>query len=363
MRLLVSLLFPLFVLPACEPAPKLQRSAQHPNIIFIMSDDNGAETIGAYGGLDYATPNIDRLAKQGTMFLNGHSLSVCVQTRQQLMRGQFAFRKAGKLKPTEMVLPKALQQAGYDTFAVGKWHLGRAHSDDLDLSRHQKIKGGNAGATPLQAGFNNAYIVHHGDTRYYGTSITHHSVQSGEKTKTYSEKTFSPDTINKKLLEFLDKHKTTSTPFFVYYPLNLPHAPHINVPNLLPTESKFIKHRRMIEYADVLVGRVVKKLQDTGLDKNTIIIYTADNGTISKILSRQKDSTGKTRFVQGGKATTLKTGTNVPLVVWSPLFAQNAGSKREELLSFRDFYPTILDFANVPPPPLPARRNELCPFA
>ena len=363
----IFLVLPLLVLSACEPAPKLQSSAQHPNIIFILSDDNGIETIRAYGGLDYDTPNLDRLATQGTMFSHAYANQVCHPSRGKLMTGQWGFRSLTfphfpetqdfyyVPQQNTTTIASTLRDAGYDTYIVGKWHLAGSNNiyENITHSTPNPL-----GVTTYQAGFDASDITTR-DKYYAGELVSHRAGQDSytRETEKYKD-AFLPDILNAKVVEYLKEKAQSKQAFFLYYAMNLPHRNYLTPPNKPKPPSHLGKMQRqkhkfqqMISYMDMLIGNVVNELQQSGLAENTIIIYAGDNSTSAHppITSRYRTANGKVQEISGGKMSALTEAHKVPFIVWSPMFANNA-REQTAMIDFTDLFPSVLDFANVPAP-------------
>ncbi len=161
---------------------------------------------------------------------------------------------------------------------------------------------------------------------------------------------YAPDKFNQRVLQFIDDHK--KAPFFIYYPLSLSHNPFEPTPDSKdPKCSDWqTNFEDMVAYADKLIGKVIKKLKDTGIYDNTIIFYTADNGT--KTLAHvMKDG----NVIYGGKGTQTVQGVHVPLMIKY----DGVHSRSNELVDFTDFYPTIAEMAGIPKSELSDRLDDV----
>ncbi len=308
---------------------------QRPNIILIMSDDQGFETLGAYGGESYRTPVLDKLAGTGLRFDQAHATPVCTPTRIQLMSGKYNSRNYtgfGVMEPEIYTIGNLFQDAGYATFIGGKWQLG----GDMD--------------SPYEFGFDEYALwqVTMRANRYPNPGLA----LNGVKTH-FSDGEYGPDIINEYLRDFIDRHQ--DEPFFIYYPMMLPHFPFEPTPDspdwdpaarLGDTAERGGKGDEkyfgdMVEYIDKLVGRVIDKLDELGLRENTLVIFTSDNGTeegVSSILN------GKEYF--GGKLTSTNAGTHVPLITnWKGVVPE--GVVNNDLICFTYFFPTLAEVAGI----------------
>jgi len=301
-----------------------------PNIVVILADDLGYETIGANGGTSYRTPELDRLTEAGARFTHCYVQPLCTPTRVQLMTGQYNVRnyvRFGQMDPTSVTFANLFQRAGYATCMVGKWQLGR----DLAL--------------PKQFGFDEYCLWQHTrrPPRYANPGLEINGVE-----KDYVHGEYGPDLINRYALDFIERKK--DTPFLLYYPMMLTHAPYQPTPDSPAWDPKAIGetvHRRpehfadMVQYMDKLVGRLVDKLDALGLRTNTMAVFLGDNGTGRGVQSRMGD-----RVVVGGKGTTLATGMHVPLIVNWPGTVP-ARVVCEDLVDSTDFLPTLCAAAGV----------------
>ncbi len=331
MNPLSALLF-LVSLLIGKPAPGAE--ASRPNVILIMADDLGYETIGANGGTSYPTPALDRLAATGARFTHCYAQPLCTPTRVQLMTGQSNVRnyvRFGEMAPDAVTFASLLQKTGYATCIAGKWQLGR--TPDL----------------PKRFGFDEHCLWQHTrrPPRYANPGL---EINGAEKDFTGGE--YGPDLINRHALDFMERKK--DGPFLLYYPMLLTHSPYQPTPNSKswdPQARGEEIHRRpehfgdMVTYMDKLIGRVVEKLDALGIRENTLLIFLGDNGTGRGTTSRMGD-----RVVTGGKGTTTRAGMHVPLIVNWPA-AIKPGAVLHDLVDTTDFLPTLCEAAGIEPPP------------
>ncbi|MBT5020149.1 sulfatase-like hydrolase/transferase [Planctomicrobium sp.] len=312
--------------------------AEQPNIIFAMVDDLGKEWIEAYGGEDIATPNINRLAATGMRFNNVYSMPQCTPSRATLLTGQYPFRhgwvnhwdaprwgRAHFDSDENPCVARVLKSAGYKTCIAGKWQINdfRIQPDVLNQLGFDEF----CMWTGYEAG------VKASAKRYWDPYIF-----TKDGSKTY-EKEFGPDICNEFILDFIDQ-QSGEEPFFVYYPMILTHGPLTTTPHK-PDAEKAEQHRAMVEYMDLLVGNVVKKLDEKDLRKNTIIVWTTDNGTSGGIKNMMNG-----RLVKGAKGKTLENGTCEPFVVNCPGLVP-AGTVSDGLIDFTDLLPTFAELADA----------------
>jgi arylsulfatase A len=307
--------------------------AEKPNVILIMVDDFGYECITANGGESYQTPVLDGLAREGVRFEHCHTTPLCTPTRVQLMTGRYNVRNYisfGTLPKSETTFGQLLKKAGYATGICGKWQLGA-----------------DPGA-PQHFGFDESYLWQHTrrPARYANPGMEHN-----DKELDFSQGEYGPKLVNDFALDFITRHK--GKPFFLYYPMILTHNPFQPTPDSPewdPTTQgeKAKQHDKhfadMTAYMDKMVGRLIHRLDELGVRENTLLLFTGDNGTHSKITSRFKGAD-----YQGGKGTTTRHGTHVPLIASWPA-QMKSGSVNGDLISTADFLPTLCEAAGVAVP-------------
>ncbi len=316
-----------------HPATKaIQR--ERPNIILVMADDVGVEAFGCYGGTSYETPNIDAIAGSGVRFTQCHSQPLCTPSRIKLMTGRsniYNYSDFSILDPAEPTFGRMMQEAGYATCVAGKWQL-------LGAEHYGELAG--TGTHPNQAGFDEYCLwqIDRVGSRYWDPTIE----QNGVVLEGVADR-YGPDVFCEFLCDFMERHK--DRPFFAYYPMAMVHDPFVPTPGSADRGGKD-KQRNfadMMSHMDRIVGRLADHLDRLGLRKNTIFIFTADNGTHRSITSN-RDGTP----VRGGKRLTTDAGTHVPLVVDWPNDAAS-GTVCDDLIDFSDFLPTLAEAAGADP--------------
>ncbi|MEC8329506.1 MAG: sulfatase-like hydrolase/transferase [Verrucomicrobiota bacterium] len=323
---------------------RLERSIDRPNIVFILMDDLGKEWIGCYGAENIQTPNIDALAESGMKFQNAYSMPQCTPSRVCFMTGQYPFRNGWvnhwdvprwglgyfdwKKNPS---VARVLQSAGYRTAAAGKWQLNdfREHPDAMQRHGFDAYCMWTGGETDP----NRPSHTIRSDQRYWDPYI--HTAQGS---RSYPGE-FGPDIYNRFLLDFIRDNK--EQPFFVYYPMTLPHTPFTTTPLEPNAQGRLGKHKAMVRYIDHLIGQLVTQLEDLELRDNTLIIVTSDNGTV-----RSLTNTLNGREVRGGKTKTTENGVNAPFIVNCPSLIP-ARQTSDALIDFTDLLPTFADFAGA----------------
>ena len=319
-----------------------------PNIVLILVDDLGKEWVSCYGAEDINTPNIDALAKRGTMFNNVYSMPQCTPTRVTLLTGQYPFRHGwvnhwdvprwgGGAHFDETLNPSLgieLKKAGYKTCIAGKWQI-----DDFRVEPDALVKNG-FDEFCMWTGYEGG-IVASGE-RYQNPYIF-----KKEGSKTYDGE-FGPDIFRDFIIDFIHANKDSS--MFIYFPMVLTHTPLVNTPDE-SAEDNLGKHKAMVRYTDKITGEIIQALEDAKIRNNTIVIWTTDNGTTRGITGK---ISGKS--VKGGKAKTLESGICEPFIVSWPdqLKSDNVS---DALIDFTDIFPTCLEIAGIDPPRKLMRGN------
>ena len=306
---------------------------RRPNVILIMADDLGYETIGANGGTSYKTPHLDALARGGVRFEHCYAQPLCTPTRVQLMTGAYNVRNYvtfGQMDPKLTTFGNLFQKAGYRTAIVGKWQLGQAK----DL--------------PARFGFDEHCLWQHTrrPPRFANPGLEINGVEKDFKNGEYG-----PDLLNDYARDFVTQNK--DRPFFLYYPMLLTHGPYQPTPDSPEWDPKAMGenvNRRpkhfgdMVEYMDKLVGKLVARLEELKLRENTLVIFLGDNGT-----GKGTPSQMGARTVIGGKGTTTAAGMRVPLIAnWPGRVV--AGKVNADLVDSTDLLPTICAAAGVAQP-------------
>lgn len=355
MKPLAFILFFVFSAGILETnaAPKTTQDTRKPNIILIMADDVSWECFGAYGAEDYKTPNIDALAKQGIRFKNCFSTPICTPSRVKLMTGKYSFRNYthfGYLDPKEKTFGQMLQAAGYKTAVAGKWQLNGIY---------HKAEGYLDNTRPFKAGFDEYCLwqVTRGKNTKDGSGERFWSPALEQNGKflsiEHNQGKYGPDIMSDFLCDFIDRNR--DQPFFVYYPTTLVHNPFVPTPDTIGSaprnhdankQPKSKKARKanfvaMVNYLDKIIGKIVKRVEQAGQLDNTLILFTADNGTNVGITSLWNGQN-----IRGGKGSTTDMGTHVPLVAYWKGHTPK-GAVLNDLIDFTDFYPTFAAMADV----------------
>lgn len=312
---------------------------QKPNIILIMADDLGYETLGIYGGSSYKTPNLDQLANDGMRFDHCYSTPLCTPSRVQIMTGKYNFRNYigfGLLDPNAKTFGHYLKDEGYSTFIGGKWQL-------LGNEHQQKLAGGKVGTTPEKAGFDDFCLwqIDQRGSRYKDPLL---STNTGV---IKIEDKFGPDIFVDYIEEFMDDNK--EGPMFIYYPMVLTHDPFVPTPenpdfDAFEATAKVndtLYFGEMVQYMDKLVGRIMQKVETLGIEDNTLLLFVGDNGTDRDIVSMVNGT-----LLKGHKGYPTDAGTHVPLIArWKGKIKK--GSINDNLIDFTDFLPTFVEVATA----------------
>ena len=304
-----------------------------------MVDDLGYEALGINGGLSYETPHLDSLGSVGMRFTFAFSTPLCTPSRVQIMTGKYSSRNYigfGLLDPSEPTIAHYLRDAGYATGIAGKWQL---YGNEF-----QRALAGRGGADPKDAGFDEYALwqVRERGLRYKSPTIRYSDRPPREYPGAYG-----PDMFTEFMIDFMERHR--SEPFFLYYPMVLTHSPfqptpdHPDYDSLDPSAgvndtSYFASN---VAYVDTIVGRITNALHRLGLDRNTLVIFTSDNGTDRAIASEHISGT-----IHGRKGYPEAAGTHVPLIAYMPGTIK-PGSVNDALVDFTDFVPTLLVAAGI----------------
>lgn len=316
-----------------EPLTIYAQHADHardrkPNIILILADDLGYETLRCNGGQSYQTPQLDKMADDGARFTSCYSLPLCTPSRVQLMTGRYGFRnykKFGELDQQERTFGNLLHDNGYKTCIVGKWQLGGDQQ------------------TPGHFGFDE-HLLWQLTEKDRGERYRNPRLIRNGQVNNYTHNEYGPDLMNEYAIDFITRHK--DKPFFLYYPMVLTHDPFQPVPGGRNYDSAKVKgsdtsyFRDMVQYMDKMVGQLIAKIDALNLSEETMIIFTGDNGTARNIYSSFQNA-----VIKGNKGYPTNAGTHVPLIVkWKGKIAPR---KNENLIDFTDFYLTISEAAGV----------------
>jgi len=326
-------------------APLSMTAQQYTNFIVIFMDDMGYGDLGCTGAIGYQTPNIDKMASEGMRFTRFYSAqAVSGASRAGLLTGCYPNRigmygapshvtKTG-INDNEETIAEVLKKKGYATAAFGKWHLGH-HKQFLP--------------------------IHHGFDEYYGIPYSNDMwpnhptgkypslplIEGDETIELDPDQTQFTTNFTNRTLNFIDKNK--KNPFFIYLAHPMPHVP-------LFVSDKFKGKSEQGLYGDVImeidwsVGQILDKLQKEGLDKNTLVVVTSDNGP----WLNYGNHAGTTGGLREGKGTSFEGGQRVPCIMqWKGVIPE--GTICHNLSSAIDLLPT---FANISGADLPSHKID-----
>ena len=322
-------------------------SQQKPNIILIMADDMGRECLGSYGSSSYYTPNLDSMAKNGVRFENMFAQPLCTPSRVKIMTGKHNYRNYtdfGYLDPEERTFGNLLKDAGYHTMIAGKWQLNGFYKD--------KKPGWDDMDRPYTFGFDEYCLWQVTKEKSYGERYADPLIAQNGKELPREEDSYGPDIFSNYILDFIERKKNEDRPFFIYYPMVLVHDPFVPTPDSREWNDRSARYventeffKDMVSYTDKIVGRIMDKLEETGLAENTLVLFTGDNGTSERIVSEMADGDS----VQGQKGYMTDRGTRVPLIAyWKGKSLK--GAVNYDLLDFSDVLPTLRTAAKIHTP-------------
>lgn len=372
---LLLLILAIFVV-SCNTKPKAPETSasDKPNVVLIYIDDLGYGDVSCYGATEISTPNIDRLAENGLLFTNAHcSSATCTPSRYSMLTGNYAWRKKGTgvapgnasmiIDHNRRTLADVMHDAGYTTAVVGKWHLGLGGQGGPDWNT--TISPG-----PQDIGFDYSYLIpatgdrvpcvfvengdvvgldpsdpiqvsfgkkigdeptgrenpellkmkpSHGHDNTIINGISRIGFMTGGKAARWVDEDIA-DKITGKALDFIEQNKTK--PFFLYFSTHDIHVPRVPHPRFAGKSGMGPRGDAILE-VDWSTGEIIKKLEDLGLSKNTIVIFTSDNGPVVddgyqdqavELLGDHKPA----GLLRGGKYSSFDAGTRVPFIISWP---------------------------------------------
>lgn len=343
-------------------SPTFAAESNRRNVILILIDDLGWKDLGCYGSDYYQTPHIDRLAQEGARFTDAYAAcAVCSPTRAAILTGKYPARllltdwiPSGRWNPhaklrsgrfvrelplEETTLAEAMRAAGYRTASIGKWHLG---GEPFSMPEHHGFDvnvGGNAHGAP-----GSYFAPYAGNWSIPSTEVrARWNALPNSKPDEYLT-----DRLTDEAVEFIRQNQ--QRPFFLYLPHYGVHSPLQGKPELVAKYEAVPKKDRqgqpdyaaMIESIDVSVGRIAAAVKECGLDEETVIILTSDNGGFFKATSNAPLRANKGAYYEGG--------IRVPLIIRWPGVCE-PGRVISEPVTSTDYYPTCLAAAGLPPKP------------
>lgn len=346
MRLLLAL---LFIVSSVSAAPR-----PPPNLIIILADDLGYSDLGCFGAEKIKTPNIDRLAAEGTKFTSFYvAQAVCSASRAALMTGCYANRvgmqgalnhtsKEG-IHPDELLLPELCKAAGYATAAFGKWHLGTYPAFN-----------------PLRHGFDEFLGIPYSNDNskfhpslakempplpfYDGLKVIETDPDQSQFTRRFTERATS----------FIERNK--GHPFFLYLPHVMPHVP-IFASDAFRGKSAAGLYGDVVEELDWSVGQVLDTVNRCGIERDTLVIFFSDNGPFLSY----GNHAGSARPLREGKLTTFEGGVRVPFIARWPGRVPVGGTCEEPVMEI-DLLPTFVGLMGAQLPPKKIDGLDILPL-
>lgn len=325
-----------------------------PNIILILADDLGYGDLGCYGQEKIQTTNIDRLAREGMHFTQAYAGStVCAPSRCSLMTGMHNGHNRVRdnvplgifLQPDDFTIAELLKQAGYRTGGIGKYSLGNPGSWGIPIYQGFDYYYGQLNQS--QAHFYYPHYVWEND------NVVLLSGNRGEKKQQYTH-----DLYTDKALDFINKH--SQHPFFLYLAYTIPHfsdyPPDSPDYYIVPSDEPYSgrnwpqiskNYAAMVTRLDRDVGRIMNKLKDLGLDRQTLVIFTSDNGPMKKYIKEVYEFFDSNGTLKGGKRDMYEGGIRVPFIVrWKGVV--NKSTVTDDIIAFWDIMPTIAEVIGYP---------------
>ncbi len=327
------------ILAGCANIRQIRNGKRgQPNVVVVMTDDQGYGDLGCHGNTIIKTPNLDRLHSQSIRLTNFHVDPTCSPTRSALMTGRYSSRTGvwhtvmgrSLLRKDEITIGQIFSAGGYRTGIFGKWHLGDNYPfrpQDRGFEEVLVHRGGGVGQTP----------------DYWGNDYFDDTYSHNGKPEKYTG--YCTDVFFNNAMEFIEANK--DRPFFVYLPTNAPHSP-FNVADKYskPYEDKGLPQEQaqfygMIANIDENVGRLIQQLEQSGLAKNTILIFLTDNGS-----SKGHFNAG----MRGQKGSVYDGGHRVPFFIRWPDGGLVGGKDIDKLTAHIDIVPTLIELCGLGKP-------------
>ncbi|MEM6980869.1 MAG: sulfatase-like hydrolase/transferase [Planctomycetota bacterium] len=342
-----------------KAAAKSPDTVKSPNVVVILTDDQGTLDAGCYGATDLHTPHIDALAQRGVRFTQAYSHMVCCPARAMLLTGRYPQRgnvnswvqgrfesDSRNMFSSEITIAEVLKDVGYRTALFGKWHLGSSPGSGPTTQGFDEFFG-------IRAGFIDNYNHFHLHDSGY------HTLFEGE-TEVFRHGEYFPDLITQRSINFIEENQ--GQPFFLYYAMNIPHYPEQSIRQFASQYADLPEPRRsyasIVSTTDHYIGQIIDTLDRLGVRDNTMVIYTSDNGYSAEDYQIEVDDhasglpKGHNYGANGGggysgkwlgtKASLLEGGIRVPAIVSYPnQFPE--GHVRDQLITAMDWLPTIIE--------------------
>jgi arylsulfatase A-like enzyme len=335
------------------PLKQYGQETKKPNVIIILTDDQGYGDVGFNGNKQLKTPNLDQLAKNGVIFTNGYvSYAVCGPSRAGIITGRYQDKFGYSRNPLfapkdaslglpleEETMASALKKGGYKTMAIGKWHLG-AHESQR----------------PLKRGFDEFFGFLSGGHKYFPEQLNRNNLSEvGSQFDAYNtkllknntrvnEKQYLTDAFSREAVNFIEKQK--NEPFFLYLAYNAPHAPLQATEKYLSRYPNIKNEKRrtyaaMISAVDDGVGLILEKLKELNIEENTMVFFLSDNGG-------NENKGAYNGQLRKGKGSLYEGGIRVPFAMqWKGKIP--AGMVYENPIISLDIFATAANYAQVSP--------------
>ncbi|XP_077513067.1 uncharacterized protein LOC144124306 [Amblyomma americanum] len=330
--------------------PVVLCSSAHPHIVYLLADDMGWDDVSFHGSSQIPTPNLDALAADGVILNSLYAQPSCSPSREALMSGRYPIRTGLHGLPIQAsepwglpldvrILPQYLQELGYETHLVGKWHLG-AFMETL---------------TPTFRGFNSFYGFYNGEEDYYTHSATfanHTGLDFWLNTEPrWEDKGIYSTTLYTQRAQYLIRHRQKEKPLFLFLSYQAPHGTEGPIPLEAPQENidkfPYIGEESrtifagMLDAMDQSIGEVFQTLGEAGMLNSTVVIFSSDNGGTP---FGSHSSRSFNWPLRGTKMSVWEGSTRVPAFVWSPLLTRRRRVSHQ-LMHFTDWLPTLYKIA------------------
>ncbi len=321
----------------------------HPNVIVILTDDQGSRDVGCYGAGDLQTPHMDRLASDGIRFSQFYAAApVCAPSRGGLLTGRYPLvngvvNNGSALKTSETTMAEMFRSAGYATALIGKWHLGDQPG-------------------PTAHGFDHAFghlggcIDNYSHFMYWSGPNHHDLYRNGREI--HEPGKFFPDLMVAEAKQFIDQNR--ARPFFIYFAMNTPHYPYQGDTAWLTRYEKLPYPRNLyaafLSTCDDRVGQLLTAVDAAGLGERTIVVFQSDHGHSTE--ERAHFGGGSAGGLRGAKFSLFEGGIRVPAIIRWPGHLPT-GQTRDQPAHSCDWLPTLAELCDVPLPEAPLDGRSL----
>ena len=335
----------LFLIGCTLELPASAQPSQRPNIVFILSDDQGTLDVNIYGATDLYTPNLDQLARDGIRFTQFYAASaICTPSRGAILTGRYpinngALRNSEGLHPDEVTIAEMLKASGYRTGAFGKWHLGHGRPD----ADWAEAPGPNAEGFDESLGHLSGVIDKYSHFNYggmpWGDPPRRHDLHRNG-VEIWESGIHSGDLIVREASRFIEQHQ--NEPFFLYLAFGSPHYPMQPLDAHRERYADLPEPRRsyaaLVTTLDYQIGQVIAKVNQLGIRENTLIIFQSDHG--HSVEARANHGGGYAGPYRGSKGSLFEAGIRVPAIVsWPGVIEKNG--VRDQISHATDWLPTL----------------------